>query len=99
MSHVFETKQVKIRKGRRCFFCYRCFPVGTLMTMQSGIHEYQHYHIYTCDTCEEIKSKITDYDAVDDGYPEGYVHEMLEKGETSEQLLEELKNAKKNKIL
>lgn len=59
------------------------------MNYWSGVYEGNFNSIYSCMTCVEIMNMRQDPD--EDGFPEGYVREMLEKGETPEQLIERWK--------
>jgi len=78
-------KKVIIRKEHRCFSCLRRFPIKTNMMYWSCIYDGDFNNGYTCITCEEIMNKCKD-DA-EDGYPEGFVFEMLNENETPEERL------------
>lgn len=49
---------------------------------------------YNCKTCEDIITLSPNHFDDGEGYPEGCVAESLEKGQTPEQLLQELKEEK-----
>ena len=86
---TLSNKTVVVRKQRQCFSCLRVFPTGTKMNYWSGISEGDFSSVYSCMTCVEIMNMPQDPD--EDTFPEGYVREMLEKGETPEQLIERWK--------
>lgn len=92
MSTTLTYRMVTVRKDRQCFGCLQSFPAGTQMRYWSGIYEGGFNSGYTCQTCEEITGLCKD--DYDDGYPEGDVAEMLQPGETTQQLLERLKSEK-----
>lgn len=80
---TLSEKIVTIKKKRQCFSCYRIFEIGEKMSYWVGICEGDFTTSYSCLTCKEImsKSKGEDY------FPEGFVFEMLEKGQTPENLV------------
>lgn len=83
MAITLKYKQVKIRKTQNCYSCLRKFEPGIKMTYWVGIYEGDFGACYCCDTCSEImKFNKDEYE-----YSEGYVDEMLNKGQTPEQLL------------
>jgi len=86
---VFKQTYVKTRNPHKCFSYYRLFDIGTTMRYTVGTYDVI-YGTYSCTTCDKIMDLLPD----DDGYPEGYVYEMLELNQTPEILLEKL-----NKIL
>ena len=57
------------------------------MRYWSGLHEGDFGAFYSCNTCEKIIDKLPS----EDGIPEGYVNEMLNKDQSPEQFLETLK--------
>ena len=85
-----SNKDVKIRKDRKCFSCYRKFPKGTTMNYWVSIYEGDFCAVYCCLTCKEICNLVKE----EDGYPEGYVGETLEKGQTPEQILATIKEGR-----
>lgn len=87
MSTTLTDKIVVTRKPHVCFSCFRKFPKGTEMRYWSGVSQGDFNSVYSCHTCEKIMDKMEQYD---DGYPEGFVRDMLEKDQTPEQLLESL---------
>lgn len=89
MSTTLKDKEVKIKKERQCFSCYRKFPIGTTMHYWAGIYEGDFSSVYLCLTCQ----KIMDADSENE-FPEGFVYDCLDKGETPEQYLEKLKELK-----
>ena len=88
---TIEYKSVKTRKIHRCFSCARDFPAGTIMFAWSVVDYGDFNNGYTCDTCDKIHD-INRHD-LDDGIPEDYVFECLDKNQTPEMYLEFL-NAK-----
>lgn len=89
MSTTLTDKIVITRKPHVCFSCLRKFPEGTEMRYWTGTTSDGFYSVYCCKTCNKIMDKSCYYDD-DDGYPEGFVREMLAPGQTPEQLLETL---------
>jgi hypothetical protein len=91
MTTQLSSKDVAIRKDRQCLLCYRKFSIGTIMNYWVGIVEDTFTSNYSCLTCKEIINN-----SEDDGYgfPEGYVHECLDKNQTPEEYLVELKTIK-----
>lgn len=87
MSTILQDKLVKTRKEHYCFSCLRRFPIGTDMWYWSGIYEGDFNSSYTCKTCKEIMS----LDKENNVFEEGYVDNWLNKGQTPEELLLELK--------
>ena len=85
---ILKDKNLITRTEHRCLFCRRMFPIGTPMHYQVNVIEGQLCNIYSCVTCEAIIKIVPDDN---NEYCEGYVHEMLGKGQTPEALLEELK--------
>jgi hypothetical protein len=82
---VLKSRNVKVRKDRQCFCCERKFPIGTQMNYIVGVDsDNQFYAIYNCVTCTSILEKV--YDEI----PPGYVRELLEPGQTPEDLLQHL---------
>ena len=86
MATTLSSKIVKIRKEHQCYSCYRKFPIGTQMNYWAGLYEGTFNACYSCLTCVQVMNMDTETE-----FPEGYVHEMLSKGESPEQLLERLK--------
>lgn len=83
MATTLKQEIVRIRKPRKCLFCYRHFPIKTPMYYWVGVYEgvfQSHYH---CLTCQEIIEKSDEYE-----FEEGYVFNSLDPDETPEQLLE-----------
>lgn len=95
MGTALTNKNVVIRKQRQCFSCFRVFPTGTKMNYNSGVYEGDFSAVYSCMTCVEIMNMPQDPD--ENTFPEGYVAEMLEKGETPEQLIERWKTESEGK--
>lgn len=96
MSTTLTDKIVITRKPHVCFSCLRKFPEGTEMRYWTGMTSDGFNSVYCCETCDKIMDKYP-WDDDGDGYPEGFVREMLEKDQTPEQLLESLCH-KKQKI-
>lgn len=88
MAETFKYKKVKVRKARQCFSCFRKFDIGAEMIYWAGKYEGDFCANYHCLTCD----KIMDLDKESYEFPEGYVDEWLNKGQTPEQLLETLLN-------
>lgn len=86
MNITLKDKDVKIKKERQCFSCYRKFPTGTIMHYWVGIYEGDFNSVYSCITCQ----KIMDVDSENE-FTEGFVYDYLGKGETPEQYLEKIK--------
>ena len=86
---TLKYKSVKTRKINRCFSCLRDFPIGTIMFRWSVVDYGDFNNGHTCETCDKIHD-INRGD-LDDGIPEGYVHECLSIGETPEMYLNNLK--------
>lgn len=84
MSTTLKDKIVVIRKTRKCYSCYRIFDRGSEMRYWVGIYEGDFGYIYCCKTCVAL---MKHYDDDGEGYPDGFVREMLDKGQTPEQLL------------
>ena len=87
MSTTLKDKEVTIRKPHQCFSCLRKFPIGTKMRYWVGTVDGDFNSVYICTICEQIMS----FDDENE-YPEGYVTEMLEQGESPEELLKRLRN-------
>lgn len=85
MGDTFKNQVVTTRKKHQCFSCWRTFQPGTKMNYWVGTYEGDFNSLYTCMTCIEIMNMRQDPD--EDGFPEGYVCEMLENNETPEELL------------
>lgn len=76
MGVVFKDKYVAIRKPRQCFGCFRMFYPGVIMNYSTGINDdNDFYAIYLCQTCEELGTKLLEYD---DCIEEGFVIEAIE---------------------
>lgn len=84
-----SNKTVRTKKPHRCFSCLRLFPTNTKMNYWTGIYENDFSAVYSCMACVEIMNMRQDPD--EDGFPEGYVKEMLDHNETPEMLLEKYK--------
>lgn len=87
MSYVnLSHSTVKIRKDRKCTSCLRGFPQGTLMEHWAGVGNGGFMHYYACPTCQQI------LDMLDETvYYEGEVANLLEEGQTPEEMLEKMK--------
>lgn len=82
MSTTLRSSNVITKKVHRCFSCLRDFPKKTKMSYWVGVLDGEFSSSYSCNTCVEVMTLDNE-----DEYPEGYVHEMLDRGETPEQLL------------
>ncbi len=81
---TFRSKNVIVRKQRQCSMCLRIFPTNTKMNYWVGKYEGDFNTAYCCMACVEIMNRCQE----EDGYQEGYTLELLNKGETPEQLIE-----------
>lgn len=79
-------KTIVTRIEHLCFSCHRRFPKGTTMRYWSGLYEGDFNSVYNCMTCQEIMNMDSENE-----YPDGYVNDSLNKGETPEQYLQRLK--------
>jgi len=86
--YVASAKEVITRKDHQCFSCLRKFEAPCPMVKWSGVYEGEWNSGYTCLTCEEIHQKITE--DFNDGIPEGFVNECLERDQTPEEYLIDL---------
>lgn len=84
---TIKDKEVKIRKERQCYSCLRKFPSGTIMRNWVGNYEGDFNSVYSCSTCDAIM-RLCPSDG--EGYPERFVFEMLDRGQTVENKLHEL---------
>jgi len=82
MATTLKSKTVITRKDHTCFSCLRKFPSGTKMSYWVGIFEFDFCASYSCMTCVEIMNSTNEVE-----FPEGFVYEMLNKGETPEDLI------------
>lgn len=69
--------------------CYRKFEPGSTLYYSAGIYEGEFCSCYICLTCDSI-IKLVPTD--EEGYPEGFVFEGLNKDETPEMYLQRLQN-------
>jgi hypothetical protein len=88
---ILSDKIVTTRKPHMCSACMRTFDAGSRMRTQ--VNTYNGFNTWReCGTCQELLSAHRSL--FEDGYdhvvPEGCVLEVLERGETPEQLLEKL---------
>lgn len=86
MADTLKQKAVITRKAHQCFSCLRTFPPDTRMRYWVGVFEGEFTAVYACATCIEIMNLSRDSE-----FPEGYVSDMLDTGQTPEQLLKKLK--------
>ena len=77
---------IKTRKERRCTSCLRMFQPGTQMEHWAGVGDGVFMHYYACPTCQEILKGLDD-----NIFYTGEVADLLEKGETPEEMLEKMK--------
>lgn len=98
MSYTILThKDVLTKKPHTCIFCLRKFNKGIGMTYQSGIYDGDFYSNYTCETCDKIIDMDTESDC-EEGYPRGYVNEMLDVKQSPEELLQQLREKEEKQI-
>lgn len=96
MVTVLTNKEVTTRKPHKCFMCLRKFPEKTRMHVQNNVCDREIYSIYSCMTCEELKSLIDLTDG-EHAYQEGCVYEEVyergydKKEYSPEMLLSDLK--------
>jgi hypothetical protein len=90
---TLKYKIVTIRKKHRCFLCGRIFEPGTRMIYFVCVDGGDFSSGYNCFTCEKIVSYSDEHEFYRDD-----VIEMLDKGQTPEQLLEELKKTRSGRI-
>lgn len=87
--NILSEKIVKIRKSRRCNACARKFEPGTKMLRQvndfEGLHSW-----YSCDTCQLLLNKHSDYFVEDNIFYEDCIRDALERDQTPEELLKKL---------
>jgi hypothetical protein len=83
---TFKYKEVKIRKPQYCHGCSRKFEPGTKIVYSVGVNYGDFWAIYNCKACDTLMQKADYYDYWD-GFPEGWVNELLGKGQTPEDLL------------
>lgn len=95
MSQVLSSKWVKIKKPHLCFSCHRKFESGSRMQKWACIYEGDFCSSYTCETCNEIHSLVPEW-WIEDGIPDGFVNESLDKKQTPEEYLQQLKTTKKS---
>lgn len=89
--HVLSEKTVITRKPHRCHACQRKVEAGVKMSFQVNVFEGDINRWRTCETCTEIVSNHFKWLSDGDGYiSEACVADALEKGQTPEQLLEQL---------
>lgn len=91
MITTLEWRKVTIRKPHRCWGCRRLYEKGQQLYYWSCVEDGRFGHGYTCDTCEEIMKLDDEHD---NEYPKGFVADNLNKDQTPEQLLQEIKDWK-----
>lgn len=89
MSTTLKDKEVKIRKERRCYSCWRKFQAGTIMRYWAGVYDGDFGAVYSCQTCQAIMLRQEPDE--EGGYPEFFVANQLNPGQTPEDLLKTLK--------
>lgn len=82
MGYVcMRDKEVRIRKDRQCYGCLQVMLKGAIMTNWAGIaDEGGWYSTYLCETCNKIADSIEKTarrEYVEDGWPVGFVQEMM----------------------
>lgn len=82
---VLKNMTVKIRKQQQCYSCFRKFRPGTIMNYWVGVND-DFYAVYSCLTCVEIMNMSSEVE-----FEDGFVSEMLNKGETPEDMIERWK--------
>ena len=89
MAVTLQYKKVRTRKEHQCYSCFRKFEPKTKMNYWAGIYEGDFGSVYWCETCDKIMQLDEEFE-----YPEGFVHEMLDKNQTPEDLLNSLQQNK-----
>jgi hypothetical protein len=89
MAHTLKYKGVKTRKSHTCYLCGRKFEPGTEMFYWVAVDSGQINTGYYCNTCHQIVS-ILPYEDIENLF-EGGLYELMEKCQTPEQYLEEIK--------
>lgn len=80
------------RKQHYCFTCSRLFPRKSRMWVQINNIDGKINNIYTCLTCEELLPYLTSMkNSVSDYLGKDFVKQYLNKNQTPEDLLDELK--------
>lgn len=75
MIKLLEDKKVKTRKPHKCHGCREDFKAGSSMYFQKCLtDDHGFYTVYTCESCDSIKKYYDDW--MQEGYPEGFSHEM-----------------------
>jgi len=82
MATTLKHKQVKIRKPRQCFSCYRKFQKGQIMTYWAGIYEGDFGTTYSCMDCQKIMNDSDEHE-----FEEGFVWEGKNQGESIDELI------------
>lgn len=83
---MYSSKEVKIKKSHECFSCLRIFDVNSKMIKWAGLNiDGDFCYGYTCLTCQKIMDKQP---SDEEGYPEGYVKELLQEDQSPECYLE-----------
>lgn len=96
MVIIQPTTERRIRKPHKCYACGRISPPGHVMYHQVNKHDGFLNNIYWCDTCDSLLNEFGDwfFDDCENLYPWGCVCEMLNDGQTPEDLLTYLRNNK-----
>jgi hypothetical protein len=89
--YILRDDLIITRKPHKCFSCGRLFPKGTEMRLQVNNYDNKINNIHTCKTCKEIITYLVPDPYMDDVLEEGYLDYYLDKGQTPEDLLNELK--------
>jgi len=93
--NVLSDKIVTTRKSHRCNACCRVFEKG--IKMRTQVNTFEGIGIWReCPTCQELLSKYRSYfEDYEHFCYEGCVNEVLERGQTPEELLCALANVLK----
>lgn len=85
MVTLSHRKINKTRKLHQCVMCYRNIQPGNPIHYWVGKNEYNEFcDSYICCTCQQICNQSQEQE-----FPEGFVFEMLDTGQTPEQLLQQ----------
>ncbi len=67
MQHVFQSKEVKIRKPRKCWGCGTFFDIGRLMKCVVCVENGDFSTTYWCEVCDAYLSENGDVFDADEG--------------------------------
>lgn len=91
---TIRDETVVTRKPHPCLMCLRIIPRGSEMRYWVGTYEGDFQAHYTCKTCDQLADIGKEGFINDEGFEQGCVADSLEKGQTPEDLLEEIRKMK-----